>query len=168
MSQKTSSRMMRLWLAENSNGHLAYDQRLNLITRPLGTLVLLMLPLVVLFGFTPLGQLRLVALSRYGALLIPLLLVGLVGVLVLRTWRYVRMPIQHATLYGGERDRLRRRLTTYTPSGEPLRFDSFASRLPELERDEPYVVYYYDEPSGKTLLSYAPLDDAREQGWLPA
>ena len=168
MTDQAPSRMMQLWVAENRKGQLAYDQRLNLILQPLGTLLLIVAPLLVLFAFTPVGRLRVVALSRYGVLVFGVLLLALVVMLVLRTWRYTRLPVQQETLYGGERDRLRRRITLYTASGQPVQFDNFVGGLPRLERDEPYVVYYYDEPTRRTLLSYTPTDylDTHQQPLL--
>lgn len=158
MTQREPSRMMQLWVAENREGHLAYDQRLNLVLQPLGTLLLIALPLLVIFAFTPVGRLRVVAFARYGVLLIGSVALVMAVVLLLRIWRYTRLPVQQATLFGGERERLRRRLTLYTASGDPVVFDNFVGGLPNLTRDEPYTVYYYDEPDRRTLLSYMPTD----------
>ncbi len=158
MTQREPSRMMQLWVSENREGHLAYDQRLNLVLQPLGTLLLIALPLLVIFAFTPVGRLRVVAFARYGVLLIAGGLAVVAVVLLLRVWRYARLPVQQATLFGGERDWLRRRLTLYTASGDPVVFENFVGGLPNLDSDEPYTVYYYDEPNRRTLLSYMPTD----------
>ena len=51
------SRMMQIWLKENGNGKLAYDQWMELVTLPLLPMLLAALPVIVLFAFSPLGTL---------------------------------------------------------------------------------------------------------------
>ncbi|MEL6150240.1 MAG: hypothetical protein AAFR56_11510, partial [Chloroflexota bacterium] len=152
------SRMMQIWLKENGNGKLAYDQWMELVTLPLLPMLLAALPVIVLFAFSPVGTLSILRVARYGGAVIVIVLAAIGGALVVRGIRMARMPVYQGELYA-ERSpmlisRFHRTFVMYTAKGDPITFDNALRGKPELVPDEPYVVHYLEYENRRTLVSY--------------
>lgn len=164
------SRLVRNWLLTNRNGRLASDQWLNLVTEPLATLILLSIPVVLLFAFTPLDDMLLM--MRYTRVILPLFPVVIVFVLLARARYFATSVVQYQVLYAGHEEpgpfwRFARQLTMFTEQGEPVPFDHFISAPPHLEPDMPYMIYYLEQKERRTLLSFAPLEHPNAESWQP-
>ena len=166
-SPPTLSSTIRDWLLVNRTGKLHSAQWRELITEPVVTLLLLLVPGIMLlrsFLFTLLvGGLWMIGVG---------VLLGLGIMLFLRARRYSRMPLYVATL----------RATKKAPpvwmfwkawefsdeEGKKLSF--YKSLLPEnrtLEPGKNYLVYYLRESDRNILLSLVAADHTDIAKWQP-
>jgi hypothetical protein len=157
---------MRARLMRNREGRLLPDQWVDLATEPLVILLLLLAPALLILGA------RGVALLRLGWWL-PLILVLIVVVpVVIRAIRYARAPIYFLRLRvapeeAGHGWRLWRPIEFMTHDDTRIRFTRrLAPRLPVHDAGE-YLVYYLEDGSGRTLLSYAPANHEHAELWQP-
>ncbi len=158
---------MRARLMRNREGRLLPDQWIDLATEPLVILLLLLAPALLILGA------RGMALMRLGWWLPLIVLLIVVVPVVLRAIRYARAPIYFLRLRPAPEQPARswqiwRPVEFVTPDETTIRFTRrLAPRLPVHEPGE-YLVYYLEDGSGKTLLSYAPADHEHAELWQPS
>lgn len=153
--------MLRL-LAANRNGKLDGDQWRELVLEPLMPLLFLLLPAVLFFG--P----RLALFSwRVGLVLI----VGVVGWLLYRAWRYARLPVYEAVLYLSEEVvgtwKVWKPPVMQTKKGGQISFGRRVAPRMGLKRDVAYRVYYLRDGMRNVLLSVAPVEHPQAVLWQP-
>ena len=141
-------------------------QWLSLVTQPLTPLLVLLAPLVVVFG--P----RVMALSLRGIGLIALLVVVLLLTPALfRARRYARAPLQFAQLRAGSGQVASlffwRAPVLLDAEGQALRFQRRLTPLPRLSPGQAYLVYYLQEPDQRVLLSLLRADHPEAERYLP-
>ncbi len=158
---------MRARLTMNRDGRLTSEQWKDLVTEPLVILLLVLAPIILILG--P----RLVALALRGWLLVVgVVLVVVVVPIIVRAWRYARVPVYFATLYAGDHPTymgvFRRRLELYTADGEAVRFNKQLAPSIPLRRNRAYLVYYLRENDRPILLSFAPADHPDAERWKPS
>ncbi len=156
---------MRERLRANREGKLAPAQWIDMIVQPLIPLLLLLAPVLLVFGV------RMVALVRFLPLLIVIVALILAIPAVLRARRYARAPVHFGRLYAGVAQNawwaFWKPPVFYTAADEPFPFKrKLAPSLP-LRIDREYLVYYLEEPDGRVLLSAAPADHEEADSWLP-
>ncbi len=160
------SNEMRARLLANRNGRLTVQQYKDIITAPLATLLVLLAPLIIVFGA------RFAILVTRGLWIVLLLaIVALFVPLVLRARRYARAPVYFAVLNAGSQPRSFWRFwkshVMQTQAGEAVRFRSRLAPYLPLKVNEDYLVYYLEEPGGNILLSLAPADHPDAENWWP-
>lgn len=147
---------MRRRLRENRDGRLTTTQWIDMITAPLITLLIVAGLALIVFGG------RLFVLVRAWWLVIPLVLLTLVIPVVLRAIRYARMPIYCDRLYAGVRLQplwvFWQPMMFYTELDEPVKFRQRLAPPFPMHIDREYLVYYFNDVSGKVLLSAIPTD----------
>ena len=156
MAQRISSGM-RSRLERNREGRLAGAQWLAVVTQPLTALLVLLAPLVIVFG--P----RLLVFSLRGIGLIALLVFVLLLVpAIFRARRYARAPLHFAQLTAGASPVaflfFWRSLVMQDAQGASLRFQRKLAPLPRLQPGQDYLVYYLQEADQMVLLSLVSVD----------
>lgn len=166
MDTNTLPDEMRVRLLANRNGRLTVQQYQDIITAPLAALLVLLAPLVIVFGA------RFAMLAVRGLWIV--LLVGIVALLVplvLRARRYARAPVHFAILNAGSQPRLFwqfwKSWVMQTQAGEAVQFRSRLAPYLPLKVNGDYLVYYLVEPGGNILLSLAPADHPDAEDWRP-
>ncbi len=156
---------MRRRLLTNRNGKLTADQWLDLVTEPLVGLLLLLPPVLLIFG----PRIAIFKLAFWVVLLAALAAMFVPA--ILRARRYARAPLHFDTLYAGARAapfwRFWRPPALRTASGEQVRFSRRLAPYTPLRRDCAYHVYYLKDSEGLTLLSIAPADHPDARLWQP-
>ena len=165
MAQRISSGM-RSRLERNREGRLAGEQWLAVVTQPLTALLVLLAPLVIVFG--P----RLLVFSLRGIGLIALLVFVLLLVpAIFRARRYARAPLHFAQLTAGASPVaflfFWRSLVMQDAQGESLRFQRKLAPLPRLQPGQDYLVYYLQEADQMVLLSLVSADYPDAQRFQP-
>jgi len=157
---------MRVRLLANRNGKLTVQQYKDIIFAPLGTLLVLVAPLILILGA------RFAVLSFRVLWLVLLMgLVLLVVPLLFRARRYARAPVHFAVLNAGQSPRSFWRFwqpqVLFTPDGDALAFGSRLAPYLPLRPGQDYLVYYLKEPATHVLLSIAPADHPDAEKWRP-
>lgn len=157
---------MRARLLTNRHGKLTSDQWKDMVTEPLATLGLLLLPAVVILG--P----RLGAFIWGGFVLVSLgALIVLGAMLALRARRYARAPVHFAVLRAGNSPpfwAFWRPLVFHTETGAEQRFGKRLAPYTRLQRNREYLVYFLREDAADVLLSLAPVDHPDAALWQPS
>lgn len=158
---------MRARLLVNRHGRLTTDQWKDMVTEPLATLGVLLIPGVVILG--P----RLGAFIWGGfALVTVAAIVALAVSLALRARRYARAPIHFAVLRAGAATppfwAFWQPTVLYTDAGEALHFGKRLTPYTRLQRDLTYLVYFFQEDKTNVLLSLAPANHPDAELWQPS
>ena len=165
MAQRISS-SMRSRLERNREGRLAGAQWLAVVTQPLTALLVLLAPLVIVFG--P----RLLVFSLRGiGLIVLLVLVLLLVPAMFRARRYARAPLHFAQLTAGASPVaflfFWRPLVMHDAQGDSFRFQRKLTPLPRLHSGQNYLVYYLQEADHRVLLSLVSADHPDAQRYQP-
>lgn len=138
-------------IKRNRDGRLSSRQRIELVTEPLATLLLLCVPLILIAG-------------RYGAagrVFVLALVAGFALTILLRALRFARVKLWYRVLFA-ERLHPRwmfwRKTTLTDKRGEPLRFDHRLSRKTKIKPDQSLHVYYVEAAGRRILLNMTPRD----------
>jgi hypothetical protein len=155
---------MRARLLTNRDGRLTPSQWRDMVTEPLVTLLLLLVPGMMVVGprlFFGAGWI--IGLGGLGALAV---------VLLLRAQRYARLPVHYAVLSAGDEFRpfwmFWKAQTFYTESEKPLHFHKSLAPYMPLRSGERYLVYYLKDAETNVLLSIAPADHEDAAQWQPS
>ena len=138
-------------IKRNRDGRLSSRQRVELVTEPLATLLLLSVPLILIAG-------------RYGAagrVFVLALVAGFALTIVLRALRFARVKLCYRVLFA-ERLHARwmfwRKTTLTDKRGEPVRFDHRLSRSTKIKPDQSLHVYFVEAAGRRILLNMTPRD----------
>lgn len=158
---------MRARLLVNRHGRLTTDQWKDMVTEPLATLGVLLIPGVFVLG--P----RLGAFIWGGFALVTLAAVlALVISLALRARRYARAAVHFAILHGGAATppfwAVWRPIVLYTEDGEAVRFGKRLTPYTRLQQNVPYLVYFLQDGTTNVLLSLAPAHHPDADLWQPS
>lgn len=156
---------MRRRLITNRNGKLTSDQWMDLTTEPLVGLLLLLPPLILLFGSR-------VAIFKLAFWIVILLgLAALVAPAIFRARRYARAPVYFDTFYARSGAapfwKFWRPPVLFTASGEERRFARRLAPYFPLRAGQPYHVYFLTDSEESTLLSIAPANHPDAGQWQP-
>ena len=135
----------------NRDGRLSSRQRVELITEPLATLMLLSVPLILIAGrYGPAGRAVVLA-----------LVAGFVITIALRLLRFSRVKLCYRILFA-ERLHPRwmfwRKTTLTDRAGAAFRFDQRLSRKTKIKPDQSLHVYYVEVAGRRILLNMTPRD----------
>ena len=138
-------------IKRNREGRLSSRQRIELITEPLATLLLLSVPLILIAGrYGPAGRAFVLA-----------LIAGFVITIALRAMRFSRVKLCYRVLFA-ERLHARwmfwRKTTLTDKAGEAFRFDQRLSRKTKIKLDQSLHVYYVEAAGRRILLNMTPRD----------
>ncbi len=138
-------------IKRNREGRLSSRQRIELVTEPLATLLLLSVPLILIAGrYGPGGRIFVLA-----------LVVGFALTIVLRALRFARVKLFYRVLFA-ERLSARwmfwRKTTLTDKSGEPVPFDHRLSRKLKIKPDQSLHVYYVEAAGRRIMLNMTPRD----------
>lgn len=158
---------MRERLLANRRGKLHNEQWREVVTEPIVTLLLLMVPAIMLLRSFLLtlfvGGLWMVGV---GALV--------VGAFVL--WRrarlYARIPVHSGIFQAGEKLpphwMFWKPILLKTLNGAEIRFKHTLAPDKNLQPGQQYLVYYFNAANGNTLLSFAPTDFTEIESFKPS
>jgi len=143
-------------IKRNREGRLSSRQRIELVTEPLATLLLLSVPLILIAGrYGPAGRAFVLA-----------LVAGFVLTIVMRALRFARVKLCYRVLFA-ERLHARwmfwRKTTLTDRSGEPVRFDHRLSRKLKIKPDQSLHVYYVEAAGRRIMLNMTPRDHAQAE-----
>ena len=138
-------------IKRNREGRLSSRQRVELVTEPLATLMLLSVPLILIAGrYGPAGRVFVLA-----------LVAGFILTMIMRALRFARVKLCYRVLFA-ERLRSRwlfwRKTTLTDKSGEQVRFDHRLSRKIKMKPDQSAHVYYVEAAGRRILLNMTPRD----------
>ena len=138
-------------IKRNRDGRLSSRQRVELVTEPLATLLLLSVPLILIAGrYGPAGRAFVLA-----------LIAGFVLTIVMRALRFARVKLCYRVLFA-ERLHSRwmfwRKTTLTDRSGERMRFDHRLSRKLKIKPDQSLHVYYVEAGDRRIMLNMIPRD----------
>ena len=138
-----------------------------MVTEPLVTLGLLLIPGAVILG--P----RLGAFIWGGFVVVTLAaLIALAVTLLARARRYSRTPVHYAVLLAGDHVppfwAFWRPTVLYAENGDAKRFGKRLAPYTRLRRGQPYMVYFLQEDQTNILLSIAPADHPDAERWQPS
>jgi hypothetical protein len=156
---------MRERLMTNRVGKLTPNQWMDIVTYPLVSLLVFMVPA----GFVLLPFMVRMVFRMW--VILPVLLLILAAVLVIRAFRYARKPVHFETLHA--RDGSTPMLMFWKPvwlmseAGEKRRFTKWLAPRIALDRDRAYHVYYLKEQDDHILLSIVPADHPDSERWQP-
>jgi len=153
-------------LAANRDGKLTPQQWKDIVTEPLVTVLLWMVPAIMIFR----GRLFLWA-AAGGGLVGLVLVAALVGVILLRARRYARAPIHVGVFRAGDQFRpfwmFWKAEIYYDEAGAPVRFYQRLAPYKRPQRGERYLIYYLKDRKGGVLLSIAPAKHPDATRWQP-
>jgi hypothetical protein len=157
---------MRARLAANRDGKLTSNQWKEIVTEPIATLLLLLVPGIILL------RARIFYYIAGGGWLIGVLVVViLVGVLLMRAGRYARAPIHVGVFRAAEQFRpfwmFWKAEIFYDETGKTVRFYKRLAPAVSHKAGEHYLIYYLKDRDGQILLSVAPADHPDAAGWQP-
>lgn len=158
---------MRAALLTNRQGKLTSAQWREVVSEPLVTLLLLMVPGILIL------RSALVTLFVGGLWIIgAAALVGIGLMLALRARRYARVALDFAVLRAADERRpvwmwWRPHVFMHS-NGEALRFRRSLAPSAGIQPGREYLVYYFTEASGKTLLSLGAVDHPDADHWRPS
>lgn len=142
---------LRADLKRNREGRLSSRQRVELVTEPLATLLLLSVPLILIAGrYGPAGRAFVLA-----------LVAGFVLTIVMRALRFARVKLCYRVLFAerlSPRWMLWRKTDLTDRSGEALRFDHRLSRKTKIKPDQSLHVYFVESAGRRILLNMTPRD----------
>ena len=138
-------------IRRNREGRLSSRQRVELVTEPLATLLLLSVPLILIAGrYGPAGR-----------VFVLLLVAGFALTIVARAMRFARVKLCYRVLFA-ERLHPRwmfwRKTTLTDRSGEPVRFNHRLSRKLKIKPDQSLHVYYVEAAGRRIMLNMTPRD----------
>lgn len=138
-------------IRRNREGRLSSRQRVELVTEPLATLLLLSVPLILIAGrYGPAGRAFVLA-----------LVAGFVLTIVMRVLRFSRVKLCYRVLFAERlhaRWKFWRKTTLTDRSGEPVRFDHRLSRKLKIKPDQSMHVYYVEAAGRRIMLNMTPRD----------
>jgi hypothetical protein len=157
---------MRARLAANRNGRLTSGQIKEIVTEPLTPILLLLVPGIILL------RARIFYFVAGGGWLLGLLAVAvLVGVVLIRAWRYARAPIRVGIFRAGEQFRpfwmFWKAEIFYTEDGQAVRFNKRLAPAAPRKAGEYYLIYHLQDREGQVLLSIAPVKHPDAGQWQP-
>jgi hypothetical protein len=157
---------MRARLAANRDGRLTTSQWKDIVSEPLVTLLLLMVPGIILL------RAKLLFMVVGGGWLIGLAgIIVLMGVLLFRAGRYARAPLHTGAFRAGDQFRpfwmFWKAEIFYDEAGQPVRFYKRLAPHSRSRSGERYLIYYLKESGGNVLLSIAPADHPDASKWQP-
>ncbi len=142
---------LRRDLERNREARLSSRQRIELITAPLSTLLLLSVPLILLAGrYGPAGRVIVLA-----------LIAGFVITIGLRAFRFWRVKLCYRLLFAeatGASRFFRRKTTLASQSGDTVKFDERLSRKQKIKPDQSLHVYFVETAGRRILLNMTPRD----------
>lgn len=136
-------------LLRNREGKLSSRQWLELVTEPVVSLMLLMVPLILLIGRAGIA-------GRYIVLIV---VVGFLLMAGFRAVRFSRVKLMYRTLYAEQsypRWMFWRKTTLTSVGGDPVRFDYQVVHKRDFPNDQALQVYYMDVADRRILLSVIP------------
>ena len=143
-------------IRRNREGRLSSRQRIELVTEPLATLLLLSVPLILIAGrYGPAGR-----------VFVLLLVAGFVLTMVMRAMRFARVKLCYRVLFAerlSARWKIWRKTTLTDKSGEPVRFDHRLSRKLKIKPDQSLHVYYVEVGDRRIMLNMTPRDHAQAE-----
>jgi hypothetical protein len=161
------SPQMRERLLANRRGKLHNEQWREVVTEPLITILLLMVPVIILLRSFLLtlfvGGLWMVGVGA-------LLAVGIM--LFMRARRYARVPVYFGVFHTP--NKLPSKFMLWKPiilvlsDGTLLQFRYSLASDKHFKVNQEYLVYYLKSAEGYTLLSFAPTDHLESHNWRPA
>lgn len=158
---------MRAALLTNRQGKLTSAQWREVVSEPLVPILLLMLPGILILR-SALVTLLVGGLWIIGAAAV----VGIGLMLALRARRYARVALEFAVLRAADPQRPSwmwwRPQVFLDSNGEPLRFHRSLAPPTGIQPGREYLVYYFTEASGKTLLSLGAVDHPDADHWRPS
>lgn len=138
-------------IKRNREGRLSSRQRVELVTEPLATLLLLSVPLILIAGrYGPAGRAFVLA-----------LVAGFVLTIVMRALRFARVKLCYRVLFAerlGSRWMFWRKTTLTDRAGERVRFDHRLSRKTKIKPDQSMHVYFVEVAGRRILLNMTPRD----------
>ena len=141
-------------IKRNREGRLSSRQRVELVTEPLATLLLLSVPLILIAGrYGPAGR-----------VFVLLLVAGFALTIVMRALRFARVKLCYRVLFAerlGSRWMIWRKTTLTDRSGERVRFDHRLSRKTKIKPDQSMHVYFVEVAGRRILLNMTPRDHAQ-------
>ncbi len=143
-------------IKRNREGRLSSRQRIELVTEPLATLLLLSVPLILIAGrYGPAGR-----------VFVLLLVAGFALTIVMRALRFARVKLCYRVLFA-ERLSARwmfwRKTSLTDRSGEPVRFDHRLSRKLKIKSDQSLHVYYVEAGDRRIMLNMTPRDHPQSE-----
>lgn len=143
-------------IKRNRDGRLSSRQRIELVTEPLATLLLLSVPLILIAGrYGPAGR-----------VFVLLLVAGFALTIVMRALRFARVKLCYRVLFA-ERLSARwmfwRKTSLTDRSGEPVRFDHRLSRKLKIKPDQSLHVYYVEAGDRRIMLNMTPRDHPQSE-----
>ncbi len=143
-------------IKRNREGRLSSRQRIELVTEPLATLLLLSVPLILIAGrYGPAGR-----------VFVLLLVAGFALTIVMRALRFARVKLCYRVLFA-ERLSARwmfwRKTSLTDRSGEPVRFDHRLSRKLKIKPDQSLHVYYVEAGGRRIMLNMTPRDHPQSE-----
>jgi hypothetical protein len=156
---------MRDRLQANRSGKLTSGQWLDIVLQPLGSIVVLLVPMS--FILLP----RLILFARAGWMLFFIIAVILLFTFIPRAYRYARAPVHFARLHAPADSppfwAFWSALNLNADNGEKLSIKKRLAPRPIVQRDKAYIAYYLKDHNEVILLSIAPADHPRAEKWLP-
>jgi hypothetical protein len=160
------STRMRDYLLANRRGKLHHDQRREVVTEPLITILVLMVPAIILLR------------SFLLTLLVGWLWMVGVGVLVvggvmlfLRSRRYARISVHFGVFRAPEKLpsvwMFWKPVTFTLADGKSVSFKHSLTPDKRLQPNQEYIAYYITVNKEATLLSFAPTDHLESHKWWP-
>lgn len=138
-------------IKRNREGRLSSRQRVELVTEPLATLMLLSVPLILIAGrYGPAGRVLVLA-----------LIAGFALTIIMRALRFSRVKLCYRVLFAerlGSRWAFWRKTTLTDRSGGIVRFDHRLSRKVKIKPDQSAHVYYVEAAGRRILLNMTPRD----------
>lgn len=158
---------MRAALLTNRQGKLTSAQWREVVSEPVVTVLLLLVPAILILR-SALVTLFVGGLWIIGAAVV----VGIGLMLALRARRYARVALEFAVLRAADERRpfwmWWRPYVFVDSNGEVLRFQRSLAPSEGIQRGKEYLVYYFTESSGKTLLSLGAADHPDADHWRPS
>ena len=158
---------MRARLAANRDGKLTSNQWKEIVTEPLATLLLLLVPGIILL------RARIFYFVAGGGWAIGLLVVVMLAWVILRrAGRYARAPIHMGVFRAAEQFRpfwmFWKAEIFYDEAGQTMRFHKRLAPAASHNADQRYLIYYLKDRDGQILLSIAPAEHPDAAGWQPS
>jgi hypothetical protein len=155
---------MRDRLTTNRYGKLTNSQWLDMVTQPLMSLLVMLVPVAIVLP-------RILAVGRILFVAAPLVLVGLAVLALARAYRYARAPIYFEEMRAPADSPpfwvFWRAVKLENEQGQTMRFGKRLAPTVTLQQDRTYLVYFLREPGDNVLLSLAPADHPDADAWRP-
>jgi hypothetical protein len=160
------SPQMRECLLVNRQGKLHSEQRREVVTEPVVTILLLMVPAIILLR----RFLLTLFVGSFWMLGVGALLLG--GfMLYMRSRRYARIPVYFDIFRAPEKPPSRwlfwKPIRLMTATGTIVSFKNSLAPDKSVQANQEYLVYYLKSAKANTLLSFAPTDHLESTLWKP-